>query len=75
MPKYKIDVDRDMCVGDKLCCENAPETFKLDDDQKVVIANPEGDPPENILFAARSCPLDAIVLHDLHTGAQVWPDY
>ena len=75
MPKYKITVDRDVCVGDNVCCENAPGTFKLDDDQKVVVTNPEGDPPENILAAARNCPLDAIILHDAHTGAQVWPDY
>lgn len=73
MAKYRIGVNRDLCSGDGLCCEEAPATFERDDELKAVVVDPEGDPPEDILSAAQSCPLDAITLHDTETGAQVWP--
>jgi ferredoxin len=71
--KYKIEVDRDTCIGDGFCCEAAPETFEKDDEIKVVVVNPEGDPPEAILTAAQGCKLEAITLHDTDTGMKVWP--
>ena len=73
MAKYKIDVDRDACVGDGLCCEEAPATFEADDTGRCVVKDPCGDPPEDILLAARRCRLEAIALHDIQTGAKVWP--
>ena len=73
MVQYRIQVDREQCVGDKACSEEAPATFAIDDEMKVVITDPAGDPPENILSAAQACPFDAIVLHDSETGVQVWP--
>jgi ferredoxin len=73
MAKYTIRINRAKCVGDKLCCEEAPNTFRVDDD-KVIVTDPEGDPPENILAAAKSCLLNVIILHDAQTGEQVWPE-
>ena len=73
MTEYTIDIDRVTCVGDKLCCEEAPNTFRMDDEGKVVVTDPQGDPPEYILQAAQSCPLDAIILHDAATGQRIWP--
>ena len=32
--KLKISIDRDECIGDGLCAEEAPATFELDDDAK-----------------------------------------
>jgi ferredoxin len=73
MAHYIIQVDREQCVGDKACTEEAPSTFALDEEMKVVVVDPEGDPPENILWAAQACPFQGIVLHDAQTGVQVWP--
>lgn len=73
MPKYKIEIDRDECLGDGLCCDDAPCTFEMDDDVAVV-KDPAGDTPEEILEAARNCPVDAITLIDADTGEQVWPE-
>jgi ferredoxin len=73
MAKYRIEIDREACVGDGLCREEALATFDLDDESKAVVTNPEGDPPEHILLAAKNCPLDAIVLRDPETGDQIWP--
>ena len=74
MGKYNIEIDREMCVGDGLCCEEAPGTFKIDDEDKVIVADPNGDEPRYILSAARNCPLDAITLLDVDSGTKVWPE-
>lgn len=59
-----MDVMR--CVGAARCRKQAPHTFKLVEDHAQVI-NPEGDPPEQILQAARLCPAHAIAVFD-HDG-------
>ena len=73
MLRYRIEIDRGLCSNDGLCCEQAPGTFERDNQLEVVVVNPEGDPPEDILAAARNCPLDAITLHDALTGEKIWP--
>ena len=73
METYKIQIDRDSCVGDKLCSEVALATFEIDDEGKAVVRALEGDPTEDVLSAARNCRLYAITLHDAATGQRVWP--
>jgi len=74
MAKYKIEIDREECIGDGLCVDEAENTFEMDDDDIAVVINPGGDDPATILEAATSCPTDAIILHDAETGAKVWPE-
>ena len=73
MTKYRIQLNREVCVGDRACSEEAPETFALDEDGKTVVVDPQGDPPEQVLRAAKQCAYDGIILHDAETGEQVWP--
>jgi len=73
MRRFRIDVNRDVCVGDGLCGETAPDTFRIDTDGKVSVMNPQGDAAEYIKAAARSCRLEAITLFDADTGERVWP--
>ncbi|MFH0983004.1 MAG: ferredoxin [Planctomycetota bacterium] len=73
MTGYKIEIDRDTCVGDGLCCEEAPGTFQKDDEIKSVVIDPQGDPPDDILSAAQNCRLGAITLYDADTGEKLWP--
>lgn len=73
MPKYKIEIDCETCIGDRMCCEEAPKTFVMNDDDKAVVADPNGDEPDYILDAAKNCPVDAISLTDLATNEKVWP--
>lgn len=73
MAAYKIEIDRDTCIGDQLCCNEACNTFAMDDDNIAKVINPEGDPADTILSAAKSCPVDCIKLVELNTGNQVWP--
>lgn len=74
MAKYKIEIDRDSCVGDGACVNEAPETLELDDEDIAVVKNPEGNSPEEILASAQCCPVDAIILYDADTGEKVWPE-
>jgi ferredoxin len=74
MAKYKLEVDRDACIGDGLCADEAPGTFEMDDEDKAIIINEEGDSPETILEASQSCPSDAIIVYDKETGEKVWPE-
>ena len=73
MSKYRIQIDRETCAGDKLCTEAAPATFALDAEGKSMVTNPQGDPPEDILAVAQGCRYQAITLYDTATGWKVWP--
>lgn len=74
MAKYKIEVDRDLCVGDGACVNEAPQTFEMDDESIAIVRDPAGNSPDEILAAAQSCPVDAIILTDAETGEKVWPE-
>ncbi len=73
MAKYRIEISRDDCTGDGACLEEAPNTFELDDENIIVVVNPEGDSADEVLAAAQACPTDAIILYDAVTGEKVWP--
>lgn len=69
----KIRIDRDLCIGAGTCVVLAPNTFDLDDELKAVLKNEEKkDSDEDILAAARSCPVLAIFLEDSE-GKQIYP--
>jgi len=73
MAKYRIEIDREACIGDQACTNDAPETFEMDGDNIAVVKNPAGDSPEDILRAAQNCPTDAISVYD-ETGKKIWPE-
>jgi ferredoxin len=73
MAKYKIEIDREACIGDQACVNDAPETFEIDDENIAKVKNAAGDTPDTILTAAQNCPTDAIKLID-ESGKQVWPE-
>lgn len=70
---YKINVDRNLCIGAATCVALAPKTFVLDNEAKAIILPPPNDEDKTILEAAKSCPTNAIIVIDEATGQQVWP--
>lgn len=72
--KLKIIIDRDECIGDGLCVNEAPETFELDDEDKAVLLEGSSESRDTILEAARSCPTDAITVEDKDTGEKLYPE-
>lgn len=71
--KYIIEILRDVCIGAASCVAIAPETFQLDDENKVVLVESDWDEEEIILAAAQSCPVFAIIVKDAGTGQQIFP--
>ncbi|MBA3300527.1 MAG: ferredoxin [Thermoleophilaceae bacterium] len=59
-PKLIIEVDRDLCIGSGDCVDTAPAVFELDDDGKAVVLDPDGAPEDEVVDAARNCPVTAI---------------
>ena len=55
------------------CMEEASRTFDMDDEAVAFVSNPNGNSDEEILAAAKSCPVDAIFLFQKETGERVWP--
>lgn len=87
---YKVKVDRDLCIGAASCVAVAANTFDLDGEGKAVIKKKDGtmtsdfvnysninDNETNIFNAAKSCPVNAIVIVEVDENGneikQIWP--
>jgi ferredoxin len=88
MPRIRVKVDPDLCIGAASCVTIAPETFQLNEENKAYVldkgAEPEGrtyerwmdvtdEQMEQILLGAQSCPTLAIFLYD-EAGTQLFPE-
>ncbi len=58
--RIRIEVDRALCIGSGDCVDTAPEVFVLDEDDKATVIDPDGADTEEVLEAARNCPVTAI---------------
>jgi ferredoxin len=52
----KVKVDRELCIGVSNCVAIAPTVFKLDDENKAVVLDPDSVDEQAVLEAAESCP-------------------
>ena len=71
MSRWKISVDKSLCIGSAMCIAIAPDRFVLDKQQRSGPAEAETDPDELVRDAAASCPSEAISLVDADTGQPV----
>lgn len=87
MKKYRVKIDRLLCIGAASCVALEPKVFALDSEAKAVLTDPS-DPEkqyqeysyevdeneaEMIIMAAKSCPTNAISVIDEETGQQIYP--
>jgi ferredoxin len=72
--KYRIEIDRDVCIGAASCIALAGKTFALDGTNKLVFLEGDWDSDELLLAAAQSCPVFAIKIFDNATGQQLFPE-
>ena len=56
----RVEVDRGLCIGSGDCVEAAPGVFELDEEDKARVIDPDGDPADDVVEAARNCPVAAI---------------
>ena len=71
--RWRINVDRETCIGSAVCVGTLPNRFKLVNDRATPIED-EIDPDEDVLGAAESCPMEAIRVVDATTGAVLAPE-
>jgi ferredoxin len=63
--RFRVRVDHDACMGNRVCQTDAPEVFVVDDDTNLASAVPgEVDPAlaDAVREAVGDCPQDAISL-------------
>jgi ferredoxin len=60
----RLKINRGLCTGYAECVGIAPEVFALDKDNLCVVLDPEAADDEDVLDAARTCPVDAITAID-----------
>lgn len=59
----QISVDRDLCEANAVCCGLAPDVFRLDDDEQLVVSDPlPDDSLERVSAAVARCPKNALTL-------------
>ena len=88
MPKIRVVVDPDLCIGAASCVTIAPDTFQLNEENKAWVFDHGTEPvghtyerwldvteeeKENIILAGQSCPTLAIFIFD-EAGVQLFPD-
>lgn len=69
----EVSVDLPLCIAAGTCAAIAQKTFLLrEEDAKAIILDPDGDRYDDVLDAAKSCPVKAIFLKN-NKGKQVFP--
>lgn len=68
----KVKVDRELCIGVSNCVAIAPTVFKLDDENKAVVLDPDSVDEETLMEAAESCSENAIIVED-DEGNRLFP--
>ncbi len=71
MTRWKVSVDKNVCICSAMCIAIAPGRFVLDERQRSGPVEAEVDPDELVRDAAASCPSEAISLDDAATGQPV----
>ena len=68
-----VRIDRLLCVGFETCIEVAPDLFELDDEGIAVFClDTSGTLHEDVLGSCKSCPVDALEVHDA-SGSKLVP--
>ena len=69
----RVQIDRSLCVGFGDCVSEAPEAFRLDDEDLAIFGeNPAGVGRERLVRACDVCPVDALTVWD-EEGRQLIP--
>jgi ferredoxin len=71
--RWRVEVDRSVCIGSAMCVHHAPDGFALDTARQSHPLLAEPDANEAVLAAAEGCPVEAIAITLLGTGEPVFP--
>lgn len=68
----RVRVDREKCIGSANCIASAPSAFRIDEENKAIMLDPDSVDEETLLLSAESCPTEAIILED-EEGRRIYP--
>ncbi|MEV6015382.1 ferredoxin [Streptomyces sp. f51] len=71
--RWRVEVDRSVCIGSAQCVHLAPGAFRLDAGMQSHPVEPETDANEKILAAAEGCPVEAVMISLPAGGEPVFP--
>lgn len=71
--RWRVEVDRSVCIGSGMCVGAAPDGFRLDPARQSHPVAPEADAAESVLAAAEGCPVEAIIVTVAGSGEAVFP--
>ncbi|GLW13781.1 MULTISPECIES: ferredoxin [Streptomyces] len=71
--RWRVEVDRGVCIGSGMCVATAPDGFRLDTARQSHPVAPEADAAADILAAAEGCPVEAITVTLAGSGEAVFP--
>ncbi|WP_416975562.1 ferredoxin [Streptomyces sp. 4F14] len=71
--RWRLDVDRTLCIGSAQCVHRTQGFFQLDPARQSQPAEPETDANEAVLEAAENCPVEAISIALAGSGEAVFP--
>jgi ferredoxin len=71
--RWRVEVDRTVCIGSGMCAALAPEGFALDAARQSHPRREESDASEQVLGAAEGCPVEAISITLAGSGEAVFP--
>ncbi|MEU6327101.1 ferredoxin [Streptomyces sp. NPDC047049] len=71
--RWRVEVDRGVCIGSGMCAAAAPDGFRLDSARQSHPVAPEAEAGEDVLAAAEGCPVEAITLTVAGSGEAVFP--
>jgi ferredoxin len=83
--RLRVSIDQDLCTGDGLCAQYAPDVFEFDIDGLAYVKTPDGtlltqpgahsDVPAHlrleVIDAARECPGECIHVRRAHDNVEV----
>ncbi|RJO79200.1 ferredoxin [Nocardia panacis] len=70
--RWRVEVDRNTCIGSGVCIGTAPDHFTLVDGHSSPNAELV-DPDDSVTDAADFCPVEAIRVRLAHTGEVLAP--
>ncbi len=71
--RWRVTVDRSVCIGSGLCVGAAPAAFDLDSARQSHPVAAEADADAALLAAAEGCPVEAITIRRAGSGEAVFP--
>lgn len=70
---WSIEIDANTCIGSGMCAGVAPEHFDLVDGYSTALKD-QVEPADEVVDAAESCPVEAILVKEVGTGEVIAPE-